>query len=266
MKYRLKTLVNRPSGSFIALPEIQPSLRFEKELLAAIRRLLKVIRQQVYAEILPMAIAERAAMKRALTGDAQSHWDMLRAITNAMSRTVSQTVSKILSLEAGEHTKKWLRTTKKAIGVDLAAVVREEDLTELLEQAATRNASLITNIGEQTVNRIQQTVTQAVLSGTPVKDLKARLIEDFGFADKRAQLIARDQIAKLNADLNRFRHQEAGCEKYQWRTSRDERVRSRHKALHGKIYEYGKPTGAEQGLPPGQPIRCRCVAIAIVEF
>jgi len=265
MKYRLKTMVNRPSGSFIALPEIQPSLMSEKALLKALRRLLKVIRQQVYAEILPMAVRERDALK-SLTRDAQSHWDMLRAITGAMSRTVSQAVNKILSLEAGEHTKKWLRTTKKAIGVDLAAVVAEEDLTELLEQAALRNAGLITNIGEQTVNRIQQAVTQAVLSGAPVSDLKARLIEEFGFADKRAQLIARDQIAKLNADLNRFRHQEAGCEKYTWRTSRDERVRSRHKKLDGKVYRYGEPTGAEQGLPPGQPIRCRCVAIAIVEF
>jgi uncharacterized protein with gpF-like domain len=39
-----------------------------------------------------------------------------------------------------------------------------------------------------------------------------------------------------------------------------------HRSLDGKVYEYGKPTGAEQGLPPGQPINCRCVARGIVEF
>ena len=53
---------------------------------------------------------------------------------------------------------------------------------------------------------------------------------------------------------------------YTWMTSRDERVRPRHKELDGKEYEYGKPTGAEDGLPPGQPIMCRCVARGIVEI
>ena len=53
---------------------------------------------------------------------------------------------------------------------------------------------------------------------------------------------------------------------YVWRTSKDERVRPRHQHIDGIAYEYGKPTGAEQGLPPGQPIQCRCIAQAIVTF
>jgi len=265
VKYRLKTLVSRPKGSFLALPEIQPSLRFEKELLGVYRRLFKVIRQHTYEEILPMAIRETQAAKN-LHRDAASDWERFRLLSTAMARALNESINKILSLQASDHTAKWKKSVKRAIGVDLQAVVAEEDLTELLEQATTRNAGLITNVAEATVNRIQQSVTQSVLTGGSVKDLKARLIEDFSFGEKRAQLIARDQTAKLNSDLNRFRHQEAGCEKYTWRTSKDERVRSRHKKLDGKIYRYGEKTGAEQGLPPGQPIRCRCVAIAIVEF
>lgn len=265
MKYRLKTLVNRPSGSFIALPEIQPALQHEKLMLAALRRLLKVIRSHTMEEILPMAIREMQASK-AQVRDAASDWERFRLLSRAMARAVSESVERVLKLQSQDHTKQWFKAVKKALGVDLSAVVSEEDLTELLEQAATRNAGLITNISEVMVNRIQQTVMQSVLTGGTVKTLKERLVEDFQFGDKRAQLIARDQTAKLNADLNRFRHQEAGCEKYVWRTSKDERVRSRHKKLDGKVYRYGEPTGAEQGLPPGQPIRCRCVAIAVVEF
>ena len=59
---------------------------------------------------------------------------------------------------------------------------------------------------------------------------------------------------------------QAGIEKYTWRTSQDELVRPRHARLEGNVYRYGEPTGAEDGLPPGQPIQCRCVAQAIVSF
>mgnify|MGYP000156213867 CR=1 FL=1 len=74
------------------------------------------------------------------------------------------------------------------------------------------------------------------------------------------------KVGKFNADLNRIRHEQAGVTEYEWMTSRDERVRARHRKLHGTVYTYGKPTGAESGLPPGQPIRCRCVARAVVRF
>ncbi|WP_442880212.1 minor capsid protein [Aurantimonas sp. A2-1-M11] len=63
-----------------------------------------------------------------------------------------------------------------------------------------------------------------------------------------------------------MRHQQAGVASYVWMSSRDERVRERHRALDGKEYRYGEPAGAEQGLPRGQPIQCRCVARGIVEI
>ena len=44
----------------------------------------------------------------------------------------------------------------------------------------------------------------------------------------------------------------------------DSRVRPLHQRLNGKIYEWGKPTGAEHGLPSGQPVRCRCRAKAVL--
>ena len=99
-----------------------------------------------------------------------------------------------------------------------------------------------------------------------MRDLRARLKADFGIADKRAALIAQDQTAKLNSDLNRIRQEQAGVTSYEWRTSRDERVRERHRKLDGTVYKWGEPTGAEEGLPPGKPIRCRCVALGVVDF
>ena len=106
----------------------------------------------------------------------------------------------------------------------------------------------------------------AVLSGDTSANLRKTLAREFGLSDSRAKLIARDQIGKTTADLNRLRHQQAGITEYDWSTAADERVRPLHRALNGRRYKYGEPTGAEGGLPPGQPVQCRCVALAVVEF
>ncbi|MCO6407356.1 phage head morphogenesis protein [Hoeflea alexandrii] len=180
--------------------------------------------------------------------------------------TAESTVNRILDLEAQRHTTAFMQTAKRALGVDLADVVLKEDLAEYLRLAGMRNAGLIKGLSTDAVKRIQETVSTALINGTPARELQARISEQLRISDRRAQLIAQDQLAKLNSDLNRIRHEQAGITEYRWATSKDERVRERHRALEGKVYKYGQPTGAEGGLQPGQPIRCRCVAIAIVQF
>ena len=80
-----------------------------------------------------------------------------------------------------------------------------------------------------------------------------------------AKLIASDQSNKLGTTLNHILQKDAGIERYRWSTSVDEKVRKRHHDINGTIYKWGEYTGAEDGLAPGLPIRCRCVAIPIIE-
>ena len=113
-------------------------------------------------------------------------------------------VRRVLDLEAKRHTDSFMDLAKKKLGVDLAAVVREEDLAAYLDAAATRNAGLIKTLGDDCVGRVKRIVTDAVIRGTPVKDTRKAIADAFGVSDSRAQLIARDQTAKLNSDLNRI--------------------------------------------------------------
>ena len=159
-----------------------------------------------------------------------------------------------------------MAAARRAFGIDLSSVVREEDLEGYLEQAALRNAALIRGMADDLLKRVAQETTSALINGESVAQLQKRLRHQLEVSDSRARLIARDQTSKLTSDLNRIRHEQAGIEKYIWRTSMDERVRARHAKLEGKVYKYGEPTGAEQGLPPGQPIQCRCTAQGVVEF
>ncbi len=163
-------------------------------------------------------------------------------------------VGRILRLESKRHTKKWTALVRSTIGIDLAAVVSQEDLADYLTTAAARNAGLIKSLGDDAIKRVEQATYQVILQGQTAGQLRKRMAEEFGVLDSRAKLIAQDQTAKPTSDLNRIRHQQAGVTSYVWMSSRDERVRERHRALDGKEYRYGEPAGAEQGLPPGQLI------------
>lgn len=247
-KYDIRKAAKRAKGSVVKLPAIEESAGSKVAYLRVMRSMLRDIWRQ----------GRRARDS--------FDFEQLAALAVRLGIVSERMVSQILALEAKRHTDTFMASAKRALGVDLSAVVRQEDLGEYLRQAGLRNAGLIRDLSSEAVERIQQTVSTALINGTPAKELSQRLTEQFGISDRRAQLIAQDQMAKLNSDMNRIRHEQAGIKEYTWLTSRDERVRERHRALDGKVYRYGEPTGAEGGLAPGQPVRCRCVAQAVVEF
>ena len=250
----------RKPGTMAQVPVIPPPLGMERSMLAQLRRIEHEAARGIRELILP-------TYRRRITTDAdEDSFNSLRALLNAMVRAVTDQVNQLLRLEGRRHTRAWMSSAKRTFGVDLSAVVREEDLEGYLEQAALRNASLIRGLSDDILKRISQETSSALIAGQSAAQLQQRLKQQLGVADSRARLIARDQTSKLTSDLNRIRHQQAGIDTYIWRTSQDERVRERHRNLEGRVYKYGEPTGAEEGLPPGQPINCRCVAQAVVKF
>ncbi len=266
---KLGRQAGRKKGTNADLPIIEGRLGTEKAYYAALRSMLAEMARETRESIIPAYEAEQKQKRapRAYTGDADEFWfSRLWALTVALQRVASDSVNRILGMEAVRHTDQFMAAAKKAIGIDLRSVVQQEDLADYLTAAAARNVSLITGLADDTVKRIEQTVLNNSIAGNSVTTLRKALQEDFGIADRRARLIARDQTAKLNSDMNRIRQEQAGVTSYSWLTSRDERVRERHRRLDGKVYKWGEATGAEQGLPPGQPINCRCVARGIVEF
>lgn len=268
LKYDLARLAASPTrrkGTKVLLPPEMASLSAEAKYLRLLRQMLAQLRKAVKDDLLPVVEAELKGQR--FVGDAEEGWfDRLADLAKALSRNVSNLVSNILSLESIKHTDNFVKKAKKKLGVDLGAVVRASDNEQYLVNAGLRNAGLIKGLSDDVVKRVQVEVMDAVLQGRTARELRDALTKGFGIADNRAKVIARDQISKLNADLNERRHTQAGVNKYEWSTSADERVRPLHRDLNGKHYEYGKPTGAENGLPPGQPILCRCVALGIVEF
>ena len=145
---------------------------------------------------------------------------------------------------------------RRALGVDV--ITGDAALQTSMRVWEAENIALIKSIPEQAVSRLQGQITEAVRRGTPLADLRKLIVEEFGVTDRRAQLIARDQIGKLNSDITQYRQTDIGVDEYTWRGILDARERPEHVAREGKVYSWSKPPAG--GDHPGREIRCRCTA------
>ncbi|MEK1888535.1 MAG: minor capsid protein [Phyllobacterium sp.] len=266
MRYKLASLAKRPKGVAVALPAISASIGAETAYLKALRAALREMATHTREMIIPVAEREIAATKRMTVDMTEHDFTTLEVITSRLTASASAMVRRILNLEAKRHTDTFMASAKRVLGIDLAAAVRHEDLIDYLDTATARNVGLIKGLLDDTAKRIKGKVIDVVINSRSATVLRKDLTEQFALSDRRAKLIARDQISKLNSDLNRIRQVQAGVTSYEWMTAHDERVRPLHRSLDGVEYKYGEATGAEGGLPPGQPINCRCIARGIVKF
>lgn len=254
-------MAQRRAGTTALFPIIHESAGLQRAYLAELRRFLKAAAKALREIIIP------SYRQSVLTTDATTEdFGRFEQVLSGLLRVTSDSIATLLRLETQRHTDRFAEAARRAFGLDLKGIVNAEDLGDYLDQVALRNAGLIKGLSDDLVKRVKTVTVNSLVNGETVGSLQKKLKHELGVADTRARLIARDQTSKLNADLNKKRHTQAGVKKYTWRTSQDERVRKRHKRLDGNIYEYGQATGAEQGLEPGQPIQCRCIAQAVVEF
>lgn len=138
---------------------------------------------------------------------------------------------------------------------------------EYSRQWIDENLALIKSIREDALRRIQSELREAISStlerGVQTKLLANRIRDLSGVTEKRARLIARDQVGKLNGRLTEYRQRGAGIKEYRWSTSNDSRVREAHAEREGQIFKWDKPPFDGH---PGQPINCRCVALPVIDF
>lgn len=151
------------------------------------------------------------------------------------------------------------RLLRRAYGVDVFKA--EPALARILRPWEAENIGLIKSIPEQYLDTLHGRVVAAVRKGTSLRDMTAQIRQTYDLPRQRAELIARDQIGKLNGDLTEYRQTNIGVKKYRWRGVLDERERDEHVAREGQEFEWDNPPADGH---PGKPIRCRCWAEAIL--
>lgn len=138
----------------------------------------------------------------------------------------------------------------------LSAVIgRARELVDA--QLVPKLPELVRSVNEKYFVDIKNATLQALRTGQRAEDIADLLQERFDITETRAALIARDQIGKLHAEVNRARQQEVGVDEYVWRGAMDERERPEHRAREGKTFSWSKPPPDGH---PGEPVNCRCTA------
>jgi SPP1 gp7 family putative phage head morphogenesis protein len=141
-------------------------------------------------------------------------------------------------------------------------IAAEPWLAPVLEAWRASNTALIRGLGSENSAAVEELVRRAWEEGQTTEWLQRQLQRRLGITGRRAELIARDQIGKLNGQLTMVRQSTYGITHYRWMTSMDERVRQQHADRHGERFAWASPP--DDGHP-GMPIQCRCVAEPDIE-
>lgn len=214
-----------------------------------------------------------------LTNDGRILSEAMQVFRASLARLLGaaeRMIETALTLEGARHADRWIERVNAAIGIDIAAVVRSENIAPSIDNAVQRNVGLITGLTDEVAKRIEQRLLDLVTHGASTKQIADVFASEFGWAKRRAAVIARDQAAKWSADLNRIRQLNAGITEYDWMCSLDERVRGNptgkyptsrpsHWDRHGRRFRWDKrPNEGPSDGHPGEPVLCRCRAAAVI--
>lgn len=165
----------------------------------------------------------------------------------------------------------WKKAVESTLGIQLADDYYTGELfRKLMKEWIDNNVDLIKTIPNDSLSQMRELVLEGYRNGKPTTKIVKEIQEVYGMTRRHAQLIARDQIAKLNGQIARLQQEDAGVSEYIWSTSGDSRVRQGHKALDGKRFKWSDPpiVDAKTGrrCHPGEDYQCRCVALAVFDY
>lgn len=164
--------------------------------------------------------------------------------------------------------KEWKQAVKKTLGIDLLDDYYTGELyRELMKKWVDDNVGLIKTIPQESLDRMREIVLNGYMEGETTTSIVKKIQRAYSTDRRHAQLLARDQIAKLNGQITQKQQEDAGVEEYIWSDSGDGRVRPSHKRLNGKRFRWDDPPVVDEKTGrrchPGEDYECRCVALPV---
>ena len=140
--------------------------------------------------------------------------------------------------------------------------ISKEDYEKIRQIWVNQNIELIHSINRRTLESIRYALSENIIRAVDRKILVEELTESImnmaEVNEKRAALIACDQVGKLNSQLAQLEQMNQGVDSYIWVTMGDSRVRPAHREREGKRFYWDSPPS---GGHPGWAIRCRCTSL-----
>lgn len=133
--------------------------------------------------------------------------------------------------------------------------------------ALEENVALIKSIGNQYLDRVRSAVWRSVKNGYDLESLVKQLKQIDGVEDRRAKNIAKDQVAKLNQQIEDARARDLGITKAKWlHSSAVKTPRHEHVKANGQVYNIDEGIKFSNGwFKPAQDFGCMCRKYLIIE-
>lgn len=191
---------------------------------------------------------------------------------------LSARIEKLSNLNRKLTIAEWKRVVKRTLGINLMDdYYKGEKFQRLFDEWIADNVGLITTIPPETLGSMRNIVKNGYLSGASNKTIAKQIQDAYDIDKNRAQFYARDQTAKLNAQITQEQQRDAGVDEYVWRTAgnistfpNSGRVRETHALLNNKRFKYSDPPVVDdrtgRRANPGEDYQCRCVALPVFDI
>ncbi|MEI7341217.1 phage minor head protein [Pectobacterium brasiliense] len=147
-----------------------------------------------------------------------------RFMNTAFQRNAERLSQRVVSRAESDSSAAFVEQINRAIGIDMTALMVNENLVDYVDASIESNIALIKSLSSDYFEDIQMQVFDGILRGDSLTTIVRNLQHSTGTAYNRAHLIARDQTAKIQADITSARQQNAGIDRFRWSTSQDVRV------------------------------------------
>lgn len=114
------------------------------------------------------------------------------------------------------------RQTRAAMGISFESL--ERPIRDQVDEWSAQNVEMVRSIGDRYFDRLRLDVQDAYAGGTHPETLAQDFTDRYDMSLNDARRLARDQIGKLNADVNHERQRSLGIEQATWRSMHDNRV------------------------------------------
>lgn len=195
----------------------------------------------------------------------------------ANGKAISGRLEKISRMVENQALREWKRCLQDTLGAEVPSEHYLELYKETSEQWRKDIAEQLSSLPAYAKQYKKDILRDCRKKGKSKQETRRELNTKLAAQRRQAKARSVASVANLFGDLSRLQQKDAGCKKYTWRTQRDNRVRSCHRALDGKIFSWDNPpmmwretahgviyTG--ERCNPGEDWGCRCIAIPVFEI
>ena len=279
VKHRFKGKQSIKSRTVLRFPDTLA--REYKRIVNAYMALFNKALQKNLPEIRKAIDAERSEMRQ------DSIYDVLgiskrtfEKILADFEKSVNQynlykQMDKLANLTKKLTIREWKRVVHHSLGINLIDdYYLGRFYRDNLSLWVKNNVGMIKTIPQDTLSRMETIIEEGYLAGKSNTAIGRDITQAYQQQKHRAQLLARDQVAKLNADITQKQQQDAGVDSYVWSSSKDVRVRDCHLDFDGKEFKWSEPPENYYNTKsrgrvyigryhPGQAPGCRCCSLPV---